>query len=326
MSHEIETIAYNSSNPPWHGLGVSVSNDLSVEEMLEAAGLDWTVSKRALYFPTDNGVVKRAHGQFGLVRDTDLSLLSVVGSNWAEIQNEQAFSFFKQFVEAGDMNLETAGSLKGGRLIWGLANINKSFKLGNGDEMKGYLLICSPHIFGYRFTIQFTPIRVVCNNTLTWSLKDGPAAGTSAFRMTHARRFDEDAKTEAKNILGIATEQFDTFHETVEMLSHRRVTYEEQTTYFREVLNIPEVDETEEEEDKTPRTLKKFETALLEAPGADMDTTKDTAWGLLNAVTYTVDHVLGRERETALASSWFGPNGSMKRRAFNLAVDLAKAA
>ena len=50
MAHEVEMIdgiaqmAY-AGDVPWHGLGTEVSNDLTPQQMMQKAGLDWTVEK-----------------------------------------------------------------------------------------------------------------------------------------------------------------------------------------------------------------------------------------------------------------------------------------
>ena len=43
MAHMVETMAY-AGEVPWHGLGVQVDGNLTPEEMLKEADLDWTVS------------------------------------------------------------------------------------------------------------------------------------------------------------------------------------------------------------------------------------------------------------------------------------------
>ena len=85
--------------------------------------------------------------------------------------------------------METAGSLKDGGEIWGLAKIADDFDLAGDDQIKGYLLINQPHIVGRSMTIKLTPIRVVCNNTLTFALQQG---GTASFRMPHVKEFGDD--------------------------------------------------------------------------------------------------------------------------------------
>src|SRR5215471_7249341 len=127
MSAEVETMAYRGE-VPWHGMGVPVENSMPVGQMLKKAGLTWTVSKKPLYFPMDVGEGEKTKmrivpDEFALIRDSDQTVLDTVGSNFKPVQNHEVFDFFKRFVQAGDMEMETAGSLKGGRFIWALARI-----------------------------------------------------------------------------------------------------------------------------------------------------------------------------------------------------------
>ena len=172
MAHNIETMAW-TGDKPWHGLGIEVAPDLTPEEMLKAAQLEWTVTKRPAYTLTDpqwheDVGVMQADGHHFITRDSDNRILSHCGDDYIPIQNEDIFKFFKKFTEAGHMTMDTAGSLRDGAEIWGLAKIAADFKLAGGDEVKGYLLINQPHVAGKAMTIKFTPIRVVCNNTVRY--------------------------------------------------------------------------------------------------------------------------------------------------------------
>ena len=193
MAHEIETMAWTGEEP-WHGLGVQVPANLTPLQMQEAAKLNWTVSKRPSYtldapeWHEGVGIIQ-AENTFHIVRDNDNQVLSHCGRDYIPIQNEDIFKFFKRFTEAGHMTMETAGSLKDGREIWGLAKIAEDFELAGDDLIKGYLLINQPHIVGRSLTIKLTPIRVVCNNTLTFALQHG---GTASFRMPHVREFGNE--------------------------------------------------------------------------------------------------------------------------------------
>jgi phage/plasmid-like protein (TIGR03299 family) len=332
MAHEIETFAYTGEEP-WHGLGFRVDGDLTPEEMMKAAQLDWAVKKVPLYFPwepNEDGVLvmKRAHGSSLLVRDSDQKVLSLVGDDWQENQNEDIFEFFNEYCEAGDMTMETAGSLRDGKFVFCLAKLNKNFELVIGDKVDGYVLMCSPHAYGYRFTIQYTGIRVVCKNTLVYSLREGPLAGTQAFRMTHRRKFDDEAKKEARETLGLAVKQFEWFKNASEVLAAARMEYEQRIDFFKKVAKIDETEnvEDDDEPEELPRRVQQFEYVYEEAPGQQLSSAKDTIWGAVNAVTYTVDHVLGRSRDTAMYNAWLGQNAAMKRRAVSLGLELAKAA
>ena len=165
MAHLVETMAYAGA-VPWHGLGVPVEANLTPKEMMQAADLDWTVSKRPVYTLNEceghNEVgVMPVDGHHFITRDSDNSILSHCGDDYVPIQNEEIFDFFKKFTEAGHMTMETAGSLRSGSEVWGLAKISADFQLAGGDEVKGYLLINQPHVAGHAMAIRFTPLRDV---------------------------------------------------------------------------------------------------------------------------------------------------------------------
>ena len=151
MAHNIETMAY-AGEVPWHGLGKAVDSNMTPAQMLEAAGLDWSVSKRPAYTvdkpntwniidPTGEASFIRAPEDYFLVRDSDNKILSKCGEGYVPFQNHEVMDFFKRFTEAGDMTMETAGSLKEGRNIWGLAKLTDQFRLAGDDEVQGYLLL-----------------------------------------------------------------------------------------------------------------------------------------------------------------------------------------
>jgi phage/plasmid-like protein (TIGR03299 family) len=335
MADHVETMAYRAEGGvPWHGFGNPVSNDMTPDEMVTAAGLNWKVEKRPLYFPIPNDegktVLRIVPGEYGLVRDTDNAYYDTVGENWKCVQNHEIADFFSRFVKAGDMQMETMGSLKGGKFIWALARINESFSLGKGDETRGYLLLSQPHQFGFSMTAALTPIRVVCWNTICYALGsrlNGSGGRTTAsFRMTHAREFNDVAKAEAERALGLAHTEMKAFSLTAEMLSGVRAKQESVTEYFHRIMNLEEPEEglPEDEDLRVNRTVRRFQEALTSAPGQELF--KETWWNAYNSVSYVVDHELGRSKDNRLFNAWFGSGATKKRKALELAVDFANAA
>ena len=215
MAHLVETMAFAGATP-WHKLGNSVSNDLTPEQMAIAAEINWSVEKLP-DFQFWGGQYLPVPGKFNLTRTSDGKVLHVVGPLYTPVQNVEALKFFTEFITAGDMNMETAGSLAGGQRIWGLASIQDGFTLAGGDRINGYLLLCSPHKQGEAFTIRFTTIRVVCNNTLTMAL-NGHSGAT--FRMSHANRFDAAMQGQAKIALGLAKTRLHEFEEKASFWPH----------------------------------------------------------------------------------------------------------
>ncbi len=308
MSHEIESTAWRRETP-WHGLGTKVADNLTPEQMLKAAQLDWEVRKEPMYTNVTGRDRDPVPEHFALVRDTDGRVLDVVGNRYQPTQNADAFAFFREFVHAGDAEMDTAGSLFGGQWVWGLASLKEGFKLKNGDEIRGNLLLASPHRQGKSLIIRFTPTRVVCWNTLSWALGDHTTNRTPEFRMNHRNTFDKAMIAKAKTALGIAREQLDIFEEQANSLSAKTMTNLE----VKETL-APFFQPDIKREDLIAGKLNPKFAAVMDAyamaPGAAI--ADGTAWGALNAVTYYFDHMAGKSRDTRLGKSWLGRNASVK--------------
>lgn len=314
MSHEVETMAY-AGQVPWHGLGVEVRNDLTPVQMMEKAGCDWTVEQQPLVTATGLEIEDKV----ALVRTSDNTVLDVTGKDWKPVQNEDAFNFFAEYVAAGDMEMHTAGSLKNGRNVWALAKVNESFSINGDDQVDSYLLFSNPHEYGKAIDIRFTPIRVVCHNTLTFSLQ---SASKNFVKLNHRSEFDADM---VKQQMGLASEKFAQYKEMAEFLSSRRYTAESLIQFYNEVF--PFTHKSAEEVTKAEDLSKNAKAAmdvLYTQPGANY--AEGSWWQALNSVTYLTDHKLGRNADSRMQSSWFGVNQTRKLKAVNKAVAYATAA
>jgi|TARA_B100001093_G_scaffold506516_1_gene565560 phage/plasmid-like protein (TIGR03299 family) len=321
MSHEVEIIdgqaqmAY-AGELPWHGLGTKVASDLAPSQIMQQAGLDWSVEKETM--TTASGV--EIEGKKALVRSSDSKVLDVVGDNWNPVQNSEAFEFFSEYCLAGDMEMHTAGSLKGGQMVWALAKIKESFDILGGDQVDSYLLFSNPHKYGKAIDVRFTPIRVVCNNTLSLSLGQNVANSVS---LNHRTAFNPES---VKQTMGIAHEKFAKYKETCEFLASKKFNMESLIQYYNEVF--PRTYQGKNEvtvkgyEDLTNNAQKAF--SFLETqPGANFG--EGSWWSALNSVTYLTDHKMGRESDSRLTSAWFGANQTRKVKAVEKAVEFALA-
>lgn len=317
MAHNIEFVdgkaqmAY-AGETPWHGLGTPVPADLTPEQMLEAAGLDWTVSKVPAYSKVGGKNVDI--GWSALVRDRDQKVIDVVSNDWNPVQNTEAFEFFNDFIAEGGMEMHTAGSLAEGQIVWALAKVKDSFDLFGGDRVDSYLHFTNFHRYGFSTDVRFTPIRVVCNNTLTLSLN------TKVERMvkiSHRKQFNGD---DAKLMLGIAADKLAKYKEMAQFLGTKRYKEESVVDYFKRLWP------THENAKRTEITKKaKDALSIIESqPGAEF--AEGTWWQPFNAATYYVDHLAGRSQDTRLQSAWYGSNKNLKVRALELAVEMAEAA
>ena len=322
MAHMLEIVegkaqmAY-AGDVPWHGLGVKVSNDLTPEQMLKAAGLDWTVDPVELF--AEVGGNRLPTGHRALVRSSDQRVIDVITDDWNPVQNSEAFEFFNDFVAHGDMSMETAGSLKDGKIIWALAKVKDSFDLfGGKDRVDAYLHFTNPHQYGQSIDVRFTPIRVVCNNTLTLSLN---SKSKNMVKVSHRREFDPE---QVKEALGVAKQKLAKYKEMAEFLSQKRYTDENVVDYFKRIFPVltTKADSKKELSNSAERGLEivKFD----KQPGAEFG--KGTYWELFNTVTYMTDHEIGRSVDARLTSAWYGANKNLKTKALEMAVEMADAA
>jgi|TARA_R110000744_G_scaffold64020_4_gene131677 phage/plasmid-like protein (TIGR03299 family) len=323
MSHEVEIIngqaqmAY-AGDVPWHGLGTEVSRDMSPNQIMVKAGLDWSVEKVPTYAIMGDEQIPT--GQEALIRSSDNKVLTQVGKNWHPVQNEEAFEFFSEYCLAGDMEMHTAGSLKGGKMTWGLAKVKESFDVLKNDQVDSYLLFSNPHEYGKSIDIRFTPIRVVCNNTLSMALASVKNTGV---KMSHRKVFDADM---VKEHMGIAHEKFAQYKDVAQFLAKKQFSMDALIQYYNDVF--PRTYQGKEEvqvktiDDLTSNGQKAFE-FLESQPGAEFG--KGSWWQALNSVTYLTDHHMGREADSRLTSAWFGANQTRKIKAVEKAVALATA-
>lgn len=317
MAHEIETMAFAGATP-WHGLGKRVPADLSPDQMLKAADLDWTVQKAPAFANIGDDQVNI--GWSALVRSSDNRVLDVVSNDWNPMQNHEAFEFFSEYCEAGDMEMHTAGSLKNGQIVWALAKVKESFELFKGDQVDSYLLFTNPHKFGQCIDVRFTPIRVVCNNTLTLALNQQSA--DRMVKKNHRTVFDA---SEVKEQLGIATTKLAKYKEMAAFLGSKRYTEEMLTNYFKQVFPVLAYNK---EKGPQRKEISKSATRALEVidtqPGSEF--ARGSWWQAFNAVTYLTDHEIGKSADTRLQSAWFGQNKNLKIKALEAAVEFAEMA
>ena len=318
MAHMVETMAY-AGQVPWHGLGVPVSNDLTPAQMMDKAGLDWKVREVESFIEFDGK--RMPTGLKSLVRETDGRILTNVGENWNPVQNETAFEFFSEFVMAGDMEMHTAGSLKDGQMVWALAKVKSDFELFGGDRVESYLLFSNPHQYGKSIDVRFTPIRVVCNNTLTLSLDQ---KAEKSVRIGHRVEFDPSSVKEA---LGIAAKKLNTYKDMAEFLGKKRFTTDSYIEYLNAVFPRTADKKVQGKSlslDTLSRNAKLAHDSLESQPGAEF--AEGSWWQAFNSVTFITDHVQGRNSDNRLYSSWFGGNQVRKRDALKTAIEFAEAA
>lgn len=315
---------------PWDGLGMELDKRLPVKQFLKKAGLDWKVTKMPinLSFPQGEGKIEGSiqyRDHYAMVREFPNGMLEefgVCGKQYVPTQNEEAFSFFDKYCTMANLKMETVGALCGGKQIFALAKIpNDDLVLPGDDVISPYLLLSHPHIWGKGLNVKWTPIRVVCYNTLMAALRGG-----SDFNMRHIYAFDAIMQKQAIAQTEAARVSMLEFATTANLLATKEYTDE---TLFRYIADQFQQDVANDDlitADKFKRNAYRVLTLVHNSPGSKLKSAHNTWWGAFNAVTYFFDHEFGQSQDGRLDNAWFGTNASKKLRALDLAYEYAKAA
>jgi len=327
-------IAYTGEKP-WHGYGTVMPPDQTIDQWIIAAGLNYTVLERPVgwvtpfveavpgIFDADLGTpaIPPKHmpikGRKALVRDDVDACLSIVSDRYKPIQPRECMEFFESLVKDEGFKMHTAGALADGKRIWALAETGKEFKLKGLDQMIAYLLLTTSYDGSSATTAQFTSIRVVCNNTLSFSLSRGENQTEGIVRVPHTTEF---VSADVKGQLGL-TAGWSQFQDNVIQLADYRVTKKQAIEFFLELMGVTE---DEAAEGKQLQNVKKLLSFYESAPGSQYMTSKNTTWGLVNAVSYFTDH--GRRAQnngTRFNSAAFGDGARLKKQAFAKALKVA---
>lgn len=320
---------------PWHGLGKRVPGLMTVAEALHMGGLDFDVELRKLY--ANDGTEETSipaipvEGNFATVRKDNNKILGVVGSRYRPVQNVAALNFFDSAIGEGAAAIETVGALEGGKRIFMMARIPEMVEIVPGDPIERFLLFTNSHDGRSGVECLFTPIRVVCNNTLTASLSNSEKEnevrskkGLDPCRVSvrHTRKAEERLAL-AKDILASEGSYWQRVQGAFRYMAKNDVT-RQQVEAFVADLFPSEVDEEGKISTRSANIREKVIRAFESSPGAQ--SAGSTAWGLYNAATFYLDHEYGSDKKTPgqrFESSLFGQTGpKIRQKAFDLAMAL----
>ena len=227
MSADIEQFAdgsaafFSARKPAWHRLGTVTPNALTAEQALTTARLDWTVTLQPVVAKVDVGNGQTASvpvpDKYATVRvnpdDGEHNVLGVVGPQYRPVQNVDAFRTLDTIVDESGAYYETAGSLKNGRKVFMSMRLPDTMEFSNGDHVDLFLLASNSHDGSSSFTVAVTPVRVVCQNTLTVGL----AQAKRTFSLRHTTNVMQRVN-QARDALSLTFRYRDAFHDEVERL------------------------------------------------------------------------------------------------------------
>ena len=166
----------------------------AAEQMMCAANLHWQVQKE----PAPGARLLapgHIYDRYIVLRDpvddeTEAVALAIVSKEYEPLQNVDAFTFFEPFIDNGWAEFHTAGALGNGERVWALARLSEHMVIHGDDPIDRFLLLSNSHDGSSAVTVRFTPVRVVCQNTLSLAQADG----TGVVSVRHTRNIRHNLK------------------------------------------------------------------------------------------------------------------------------------
>lgn len=314
MAAAIEQMMFVGATP-WHGLGNKVEADIGIEDAIVSAGLDWEVGLKDLQ--TVDGVPVNHRATY---RKTDGSILGVVGPRYTPLQNRDSFDWFQPFLDAGECALHTAGSLHSGQKVWVLAQLNRdNSEIVPGDEVSKFILLSNSHDGTTAIRVGYTPIRVVCANTLAWAHS---SSDSKLIRIRHTRSSKNNLEN-VRDIMDNINAGFEATAEQYRFLASKNFNQNDVRKYVKVMLGI---EGTVDADIKTrTRNIMDEILALVEGPKQSATNVRGTWWAAYNGYNEYLNYNKGRTEDNRLDSLWFGLNANDNNKALNKAMEFANA-
>jgi phage/plasmid-like protein (TIGR03299 family) len=313
MAHEIESMAY-FGDLPWHGLGTALEKaDLyDWQRACIKSGLDWDAELVPL--TTDDGI-KVTHR--AVRRVTDRKVLGVVGPKYHVLQNRNAFRWFQHFLDAREAALHTAGSLREGSRIWVLAKLNRApLVIAQGDEVEKFVLLSHGHDGSLAVRVGFTPIRVVCANTLALAHH---ADASKLIRLKHTKDIHENLEN-VREVMNVANAEFEATAEQYRLLARKSINQADLRRYVKKVLKV---EDDSKISTRTQNIIDEIIGRCEFGKGNDLPAVRGTYWTAYNGVNEWLAYERGHNPQNRLNSLWFGDSANINRFALETALAMA---
>ena len=309
--HELETqngVASFASlrEPAWHGLGTVFTDEKTTSEMLAAANLNnWNVRLVDIEIP--NTLTSDKNYSYVVrtnpTENSQTDILGVVGERYHVLQNEDLFSFGDNILDGGG-RWETAGSIRGGRVVFGSLALERETILdpsGVADKVKTYLLINTSHDGSIAIQASITPVRVVCANTLNLALGSKRNKIKQSFKIRHTQTANGKVAI-AREALGLANKYMDAFDVMAKAMIEKEITAGQFNDIILAAYTKPEKD--------SKGAVKKWENKIDVIndiyTGQFNGMIAGNAWGAFNALTERLDwhrNARGGSNESLLAAA-----------------------
>lgn len=313
----------------WHGLGQVVETYPTSAEALKFAGLDFEVEKLPNMHCLNDGTEITSQTSFFTYRpDTGAVLGDRLGKDYQVVQNTDAFAFFDSIVGGDGIMYETAGALGQGERIFITAKLPDYIRVGNDDLIEKYLFLTTSHDGFGSITAAFTPIRIVCNNTLNQAMQNH----SNAVKIRHTTNAQDRLK-EAHKVLGISNTLSAELEQLFNHWAKVRIT-DREVKRLIELAMCPNKEtlqalQTGEQDELSSYFVNMCEDVFAYAqtsPTQQLATTAGTVFGAYNAVTGYFQNVRSYKDEEVKFKSIMGGTAQIRaQKAFDLCTSFAKS-
>jgi len=286
MAHALEeftdgtTAFFTAREVAWHKLGTVTTDALTAEDALKTAYLDWQVIKSDEPVTTKIGIDQIViPDKFMTYRHHPKTnkpeALGIVGNRYTPVQNAQAFSFLNFIADESGAVFETAGSINNGKKVFMTMKLPQTLQIGGIDPVDLYLMAWNTHDGSSSFQVAVTPIRVVCQNTLTAAL----GSAKSTYSLRHTPNVSGKIQ-QAREALGLTFKYVEAFEKQAEALLGQKMTDKE---FYLLVEKMIPIDEESDRTRNIAETARGTLNALWVAP--TQTNIAGTKWAAYNAFT-----------------------------------------
>jgi phage/plasmid-like protein (TIGR03299 family) len=301
--------------PAWHKEGTLFDTPPTFAEGIIASGTDYVVEKQPVFhLNSETGEYEPIAKKFATVRTDRQEVLGVVGNTYRVLQNMDAWGFFEKAIERGDVTLESAGALDGGKTAWILCKLPEVIRI-HGDVQEPYILLSNSFDGSSPVRAGFNSVRVVCQNTHTMAM----GSFKNEVRIRHCTNMDQRLH-EAERVLIQSKAFFEKYAEAANHLADIRMTDSQVKAFVHELYPDPDAND----KGLVVQRAANIRTDLTRIynNGLGQEGIRGTRWGALNAVSRYADHEMTvRSTTSRLKSVWMGSASELKQTAFNLLLD-----
>ncbi len=313
----------------WHNLGVVLEKCPTSAEAIRFAGLDYEVLKVPVFCNpenvkgNENPIKTIIPDKYATYRNDNGTVFGIVGGRYTIVQNRDAFTFFDEIVGEGAAIYETAGCLGNGEVIFITAKLPDYIKVGKEDLIEQYLFLTSSHDGSGAIQVAFTPIRIVCNNTLNFALQNC----TNKLTIRHTETA-KDRLAQAHKVMGIVHKVSDELALAFNQMAKVKITDPQLVAFIKNSLapNKEALTKIEASAELSSRFNNMVNECYLYAVAnhtQQLETTEGTVFGAYNAITGYFQNVKTyKNDESKLKGLLEGGSFNQTQKAFNMALSM----